>query len=74
MMLKGRHLHPFSVPRIHRVVRAGMDELPWTCIGEGKLGGHNLRTSMCVVLWEKLVCLLGRAQRKEDVPGEVQSC
>lgn len=72
-MLKVHHLYPISVPRIHWVVRAGMGELPWTCIEEGKLGGHNLSTSTCVLSWEKLVSLLGRV-RKKDVPGEVQSC
>lgn len=45
----------------------------WTCTGEGKLGGNYVRTTACVFLWEKLVCLLGRAW-KDDVSGEAQSC
>jgi len=63
---------PYPVPRIHWVVRAGMSELPPPCTGEGKLGGRNLSTSTSVLLWEKLVCFLGRAGKK-DVPDEVQS-
>lgn len=72
MMLKSCHLYSMSVPGIHRVDRAGVGELPRTCLGERKLGGHNLSTSTCVLLWGELVCLLERV-RKKDVPGEVKA-